>query len=210
MPGTMSLEDLTADLKASLHDTAGVFDSDGDATLKRFLAQALPDFVYKRPVTQLGSVTLVAGTPSYSLAAYPTFAALKTYLWGDDRAMPRPWEATYPGALPRVCAERDAAAAWFLSLTPAPSALHLAALGASFSFWFYGQHVLGLDAVDTTVAAADRGLLLQRAQVEAMRELMVRNSAKPVQLRDGLSGTPRNSTPAALFELLLRHFREAR
>jgi hypothetical protein len=31
-----------------------------------------------------------------------------------------------------------------------------------------------------------------------------------VQMRDGLSGTPRNSTPAALHELLMKLFRETR
>jgi len=31
-----------------------------------------------------------------------------------------------------------------------------------------------------------------------------------VQLRDGLSGTPRNSTPAALYQTLLAEFLEAR
>jgi hypothetical protein len=70
--------------------------------------------------------------------------------------------------------------------------------------------VLGDNAADTTVTAADRGLLLLRAQVEAMRELSVRAAAKPVQLRDGLSGVARNSTPAALHEVLLRVFWEAR
>ena len=48
------------------------------------------------------------------------------------------------------------------------------------------------------------------SQAEAMLELTLRNAAKPVQLRDGLSGTPRNSTPAALHATLLAMFAEAR
>jgi hypothetical protein len=82
--------------------------------------------------------------------------------------------------------------------------------GSVFTFYYFGQHSLGVAAEDTTIAAADRGLLLLRAQAEAMLELSLRNVAKPVQLRDGLSGTPRNSTPRALFDALLTAFAEAR
>lgn len=207
MAGTMALADLVADLKVSLHDSARVFDSPDDADFVRFLAQALPDMQFKRPRTKLGSVALVADTARYSLAGYAEFAAYKTHLWGDG-CKTRPWEPGYPGALPRVTAVNDGG--WCLAFDPAPSAVHVAALGSSFPFWYFGLHVLGDDAADTTVTAADRGLLLLRAQVEAMRELSVRAAAKPVQLRDGLSGVARNSTPAALHEVLLRVFWEAR
>jgi hypothetical protein len=73
-----------------------------------------------------------------------------------------------------------------------------------------GSHGISTVGADTTVALVDRPLLLLRAQAEAMLELTLRNAAKPVQLRDGLSGTPRNSTPAALHATLLAMFAEAR
>ena len=70
------------------------------------------------------------------------------------------------------------------------------------------------DVCDTTGRLLSRqtepdGSLL-RAQVEAWRELMLRNMTKVVQMRDGYSGTPRNATPAAMYELLHKQFMEAR
>ena len=214
MAGTMALDDLAADLKRSLHDSASLFAADDYADLTRFVRQALPDMAVKRPRTRLGQVQLAAGEPRYALAGYSDFYAYKTHLWDrqSNVSFPQPWEPTYPGPAPRVCASRDGAsgAGYFLDFAPAPNALHLAALGASFKFYYFAQHVAGTLAADTTVDAADRGLLLLRAQAEAMREMVLHQANKPVQLRDGLSGTPRNSTPAALHEMLLRLFWEAR
>ncbi len=59
---------------------------------------------------------------------------------------------------------------------------------------------------DTTVPDEHRGLLLLRAQAEAMQELAARNIAKPVQLRDGQGGAPRNGVPAALHAQLMDAF----
>jgi hypothetical protein len=214
MAGSMSLDDLADDFKRSLHDSAGLFAADDYADLKRFLKQALPDMGTKRPRTRLGQVTVVADLARYSLAAYTDFVAYKTHLWDRNPAngFPQPWEPGYPGATPRVCAvnDGDAAVAWWLEFSPAPSAAHLAVMGSTFKFYYFAQHALGTDAANTTVAPADRGLLLLRAQAEAMREMVLHQANKPVQLRDGLSGTPRNSTPAALHEMLLRLFWEAR
>lgn len=214
MAGTMSLEDLKADFQTSLHDSATLFADDDYADLDRLLLQALPDMASKRPRTRLGQVVLVADEPRYSLAAYTDFSAYKTHLWERSGAcFPKPWEPGYPGALPRVSATSDGGdtgVGYWLDFSPAPSSLHLAALGSTFKFYYFAQHVIGTDAADTTVAPADRGLLLLRAQAEAMREVVLHQANKPVQLRDGLSGTPRNSTPAALHEMLLRLFWEAR
>ena len=209
MPGTMSQDDLVADLKRSLHDSAGVFDAADDADFVRFLKQALSDMAWKRPITRVGQITLVAGTSAYALTAYPDFSGYKTHLWDKGGAFPRPWEPGYPGAVPRVTNFRDSTG-WFLNFDPAPSALHIAARGSAFKFYYFGQHSIAADAESTTVALQDRGLLLLRAQVEATMELTLRNLSKPVQLRDGLSGTPRNSTPRALYEAMLTHFMEAR
>lgn len=204
----LSLASLVADLKASLFDAASVFTGEDDADFKRFLAQALPDLQWKRPLTKLGQVTLVAGTASYVLAD-ADFAALKMDLWRDVGKLPRPWEPGYPGALPRITAAQGAAG-WELLFDPAPTALMLTWLSTTCRFYYFAQHAIGTAAADTTIAEADRGLLLLRAQAEAMLALAIRNAGKPVQLRDGLSGTPRNSTPAALHQVLLQLFMEAR
>lgn len=207
MAGTMSQADLIADLKRSLHDSAAVFDAAADADFVRFLNQALPDMGWKRPVTRLGQVTVSEGAASYSLAAYTDFYNYKTYLW--DAQVPRqPWEPGYAGALPRVSCYKDGTGA-YLAFDPAPSAAHIALRGSAFKFYYFAKHVIGAAAVDTTVVPVDRGLLLLRAQAEALLELTLRNMAKPVQLRDGLSGTPRNSTPRALYEALIAAFLEA-
>lgn len=208
MAGTMSEADLVADLKASLFDAKNVFTTAADGDFTRFLQQALPDMQFKRPVTRLGSITLAADEGRYAIAE-ADFAAFKTDLWREPSKVPRPWDPAYPGALPRVCAVREVDA-WFVQFEPAPSALHLQALGSTFKFYYFAAHAIGALAADTTINPQDRGLLLVRAQAEAMLALGMRNAGKPVQLRDGLSGTPRNSTPAALHELLMKLFREVR
>lgn len=212
MANTMSMADLVASLKASLHDAAAVFVGAGatiDAEFERFLLQALPDMQLKRPATRLGTVTIEANFPRVAVGALNTgFSAFKTFLWGDGLTI-RPWEPAYPGPLPRVSAT-FAEQQWWLNFYPAPSAKQISAHGSKFDFWYYAEHAIGTLPADTTINQQDRGLLILRAQVEAMRELAIRNAGKPVQLRDGISGTPRNSTPAALAELLMRTFTEAR
>jgi hypothetical protein len=204
----MSEADLVADLKASLFDSASVFESEADADFKRFLAQALPDMGVKRPITRLGSLDLVKDQPRFQVQE-ADFAQLKMDLWRDATKLPKPWDPYYPGAIPRVCAERDGGI-WWISLDPAPTAAHLLVLGTTFKFYYFALHAIGAAAADTTVAVADRNLLLLRAQAEAMLALAMRNAGKPVQLRDGLSGVARNSTPSALHEVLLQRFWECR
>lgn len=207
MAGTMSLADLVADLKESLHDSAKVFESVDDLAFRRFLSEALPDMQWKRPRTLLGEISLQASVPRYSLVGCPGFVAYKTHLW--DAAKPLPWEQSYPGATPRVEAQRDGGNYW-LCFDPAPTWKLIGTYGPSFRFYYFALHTLAIDAASTTVGEVDRGLLLLRAQANAMRELAMRNAGKAVQMRDGVSGTTRNSTPAALHELLLRLFQEAR
>lgn len=210
---TMALADLVDDLKGSLHDSAAVFRAADDADFKRFLDAALPDFQFKRPLTRRGELLLVPGVDAYAVAV-SDFAALKTHSWGDGGARAglraiKPWEPAWPGAVPRVM-ERWDGQAWHLVLDPYPTAAQIAVWGPVLPYWYFARHTLGTTAPETTVNPLDRGLLLLRAQVEALRELAIRNAAKPVQLRDGMSGTPRNSTPAALADQLLKLFQEAR
>jgi hypothetical protein len=208
MAGTMSQADLVADLKRSLNDSARLFDAPADGDFVRFLQKALPDMGWKRPVTRLGQVTLVAGKSDYPVTDYPDFYAYKHHLW-DEIVRIQPWEPGYPGAVPRVTGNRDAAQN-FLAFSPAPTASQLAARGSVFKFYYLSSHTLGETPEETTVAPGDRGLLLLRAQAEAVMELTLRGLTKAVQLRDGLSGTPRNSTPRALYDALIAAFEEAR
>jgi hypothetical protein len=201
----MSKADLVADLKASLHDAASVFTAAADADFDRLLSVAGKDMGHRRPLLKSGTLTLVADTAAYS--APSDLVTLLAERWSVGR-MPQPWEATWCGPLPRQSVIGPGTARQIL-FTPAPSAAQLAVLGSSFVYDYRAEHIIDAVAGSTTIAADDRGLLLLRAQAEAMREIALRNSAKPVALRDGLSGAPKNGAASYLYEALLNEYREA-
>jgi hypothetical protein len=202
----MGLDDLVADLKMSVHDAASSFKSDAD--WPRLLRTAALAMVCKRPRTLFGSITLTPGVDVYLLdsALQSSVARYKTHAWASGAI--KPWCPGYPGAVPRIKLEGEPGA-WQLVFDPAPTAAQISAWGSNFRFWYFAAHVLDADPTKTTVAAVDRGLLLLRAQAEAMRELAMHGVNKAVQMRDGFSGAARNSTPAALFEVLLREWEAA-
>jgi hypothetical protein len=206
MAGALTEPDVLDDLKRSLHDAAGVFNAAGDTDFRRFLAIALVAMQTKRPRTLLGSVWLTAGEARYPLTLLPDFCGYKTHVWASRPL--NPWDPSYPGGTPRVRAvnEGGSPSSWALAFDPPPSPEHVAAYGREFKFWYFAAHRLALQDAGSTIAPADRPLLLLRAQAEAMRELAMRNSNKPVQVRDGLTGAPRNSTPTAIFQALLEEF----
>lgn len=206
MAGTMSQGDLVDDLKRSLHDAGSAFNAAADADWLRLLGVALVAMQGKRPRTLLGTLSLQAEVDTYAVTA-ADFASYKTHQWGGRP--PKPWAPDYPGPLPRVAAVQSGSA-WQLVFDPAPTWAHIQAHGSTFRFWYFGTHALGAQDSGSTLALADRPLLLLRAQAEAMRELTLRNVNKAVQLRDGFSGTPRNSTPAALYAQLLAEWEAAR
>lgn len=197
MPGTMSRADLRADLQASLHDAASVLDEPGD--LDRCLNAAAEDFGRFCPRTRAATLALTAGLGEYPAPA--DLLGFKSSTWADGRA--QPWEKAHPGRLPRVTNEDG-----ILLFSPPPSAHQIAVLGASFRYFYFAGHAVGDTAETTTVPASLRALLILRAQAEACRELAARAVAMPVTLRDGISGQPRNGTPAYLFEKLMAEFRE--
>lgn len=207
MAGTMSQADLVTDFKASIKDAATVFAAASDADFKRHLATAALDFARKRPRTLVGALTLVADQPEYDPPA--GFERFKSSLWGiAPAAKAQPWEKTYPGRLPDVRdVELDGDKKLYLD--PPPTAGQISTLGSDFRFYYYAAHAIGADAADTTIKASERGLLILRAQAEAMRELAARNVAKPVQMREGMSGQSKNGTPTYLFEQLMREFEAA-
>lgn len=204
MAGTMSRADLKADLKLSLQDAAKVFTAANDADFDRHLDAAALDMGRIRPRTLLGSLTLLA--EQYNYAAPADFLSFKSYLWGIGK--PQPWEKNYTGRLPDVRSAVNGSTRE-LHLLPAPTGHQISVLGSAFKYYYYAAHSIGTNAADTTIQAGDRGLLLLRAQAEAMKEMSMRNIGKPVQLRDGISQGPRNGTPQHLFEVLMKQFEEA-
>ena len=207
MPGTMSQADLVADLKASIQDSANFFSAAADADYKRHLAAAALDFGRKRGRTLVGTLDLVADQPGYALPA--GFVAFKSGLWGiAPRAAPKPWEPGYPGRLPCVRVAEEGGVRK-LHLDPPPTAAQISALGSEYRYYYFAGHEIGADAAGTTILAGERGLLILRGQAEAMKELTFRGIAKPVQLRDGLTSTPRNGMPSHIFEKLMEEFERA-
>lgn len=204
MPGTLSLVDLVTDLKASLQDAADVFTAADDADFKRHLKHAALDFVRVRPRTLLGELTLTADEALYALPA--DLHCFKSPLWGTRSA--RQWEKNYPGPLPRPLVI-EVEGEQRLQLTPAPSAHQISVLGETYQYWYLAAHAIGDAAADTTIRAADRALLLLRAQAEAMKEMTIRNVKKPLAVRDGVVGVVRNGTPAALYQALMQDFERA-
>jgi hypothetical protein len=202
----MSMADLVADLRASVHDAASVLKGVDD--FPRLLRIAALAMVGKRPRTLLGQISLTAGVEAYPLSSElnASLARYKTHAWASVAI--KPWCPGYPGAVPRVRQE-GAPGSWQLVFDPAPTAAQIAAWGSTFKFWYFATHVLSDDAQQTTIGSVDRGLLLLRAQAEAMRELSMNGASKAVQLKDGFSGAARNSTPAALYQVLLSEWESA-
>lgn len=198
----MTRAELAADLKESLQDAASVFMADDGADFLRFIDVAALDFCRVRPRTLLGEVALVADQFNY--AAPDDLLTYKSALWGVNHGL-QPWERSWPGRLPDVRLAENGAVRE-LHFLPAPSAQQIAQLGNAFKYWYFAAHNVGEVEGDTTILSGDRGLLLLRAQAEAMKEMAMRNIGKPVQMRDGVSSGPRNGTPSYLFEALMKHF----
>lgn len=210
MPGTMSQDDLVADLKASLNDAATSFKTAQDGDFKRHITVSALALGEKRPRTLFATLALVADQADY--AAPALFLSFKFHQWGTaPRKAPQPWETGYPGKLPVVRPVETNAdpVTRKLYLDPPPTSAQICALGSEFRYYYYGGHVVDATANKTTVPAGDRGLLLLRAQAEAMRELALRNVMKPVMMREGLASQPRNGTPSFLYQELLKEFKDA-
>lgn len=202
MPGTLSRADLRADLLASLQDAGKPFEA--PAAQDRLLNAAALDLGRVRPRVMWGTVTLTAFEGVYPAPAGMT--DFKSALWGQGHGI-QPWDKGFPGQLPE-----GRFYAGSLVLTPPPTPAQIAALGRAYNFFYYARHEIGDTAEATTVAEADRGLLLLRAVAEACRELALRGVTKPVSLGPsggGAGSSPSNGTPAALYQAFMAEFERA-
>ena len=96
------------------------------------------------------------------------------------------------------------AARRLLRCHPAPSGKQLLVLGNACEIEYHADHVLTEN--ECSLDAEELDLLLLRAQAEAMRELSMKNATTAYQLREGISATPKNGTPAYLYQELLAEF----
>lgn len=201
----MTRESLRDELKASLADAAKQFTAPADEDFDRHLNVAAREMGWVRPRIVAGTLVLVAERDEYFAPA--DLVAWKGDRWGSGRR-PQPWDANYPGRHPRVRL-LESAGVRSLVFDPPPTAMHISLYGSTYTYEYLAAHVIADTAAATTLQPQERGLLLLRAQAEAVRELAIRAAIKTVSLRDGLTGQSRNSTPAALAEMLLRDWREA-
>ncbi len=190
----------------SLQDSISVFNSDEYTDLDRHIDHAVVDYARYRPYKTIESITLVSGTSVY--AAPAGFISLVEQLYGKSEIHTRkPWDDNYPKYLPGVKVVRDDSdKSVDLVLYPTPGAHVISCCGDNFEFICKKRHVLDNRSSLTTIPLEDKDLLLLRCQAEAMKEAAMRNAHKPVTIRDGVSGTPRNSTPAALYTALIKEF----
>lgn len=198
----MSLADLVVTHKAALMDAADVFASAGAEDLEQHLKTAADDFRRVKPNVQYGEITLVADQRAYALPA--DIGDYKYDTWGQRRL--QPWETGYSGRLPRTQLA-VVAGVKKLVLDPAPTQANIDEAGSVLSYYHVVPHTIhATDGAQTTIPLALRGLLILRAQVEAMRQLAMRNSMKPVQMMEGFGNTSRNGTASYLFEALSQEF----
>ena len=200
----MTLNQLSSDLRDSLGDAVNILtDEDKSQPVERLILLAAHDFGRVRQRTLLGDLTLVADQSEYP--APDDLIQPKSVVWGDGRNHNKYWENDYPG-IPPVLSLAEHNGSRVLLMRPPPSTKQIMLVGATCSYYYLAGHVVGETEAETSVQASDRGLLILRAQAEAMLELSIRNSHKPVQIRDGMSQAPKNGTPAALYDQLMKQF----
>lgn len=187
---------MRADLKASLHDAASVLADPDD--FDRCLTVAIEHLSVALPRTLAATINLLAGVSEYEAPA--DYLHFKMALWGKSTTV-QPWDKAHPGRLPDVLHFEGG-----LVLMPAPTAQQIGLLGSHYRYFYFASHTLAEDAAQTTVPVSMRALLLLRAQAECCKELAIRNVTKPVTMRDGGGGQPRNGTPAALHVALMKDF----
>lgn len=205
----VALSVLVSELKESLHDAASVFDAAQDADFQRMLRVAARDLAAtKRPRTLVGELSLVADQDTYTTVPADLLLP-KVGIWGTGTLRSRPWDAPNE-PLPTISLA-ELGGAPVLVLSPAPSSRQLCAFGSVYRYYYLAGHVLSETPSASTIQDRDVGLLILRAQAEAMRELAMRNYFKPVTLRSASPGVSlsRNGEPATLYQAMLREFREA-
>ena len=200
----MKLDALLVDLAASLGDAAPFF-TDGDRDeLPRVLEAAAGALAERRPRRGAATLTLVADQSDY--AAPADLLRLLGHSWGAaELAATSPWEANWPGRLPTAWTT-EGASGRVVRLTPAPTASQLTQLGTSWPYIYAARHALSNTDGETSVPEAERELLLLRAQAEAVREMALAGTRKPVQLHKGIGSQAAATTAAELWPRLLEEW----
>lgn len=201
----MRLSNLRTDLRLALMNSSEAFD---DSTLDRILTTAAEAMAQKRPLIGQDTLTVAAGTELYTAPA----GVLQVLgdSWSDRDIEDCPWN--YPFTLPSITHQHDPddVGAFVWRITPIPTAEHLYVLGPMLTVRFNQPHSVSDTLGETTLRPADRELLLLRAVAECAKYLAVRQTSKAMDVRPGMgANVPRNSTPLAVFDTLMKHWSAA-
>jgi len=193
MAAVVTKSELLLALKNTLaNDVVGIVEEHSDWDL--MLEQAAERMGRVIALRKRADLTLSFGVSEYD--APNDFIGFDFSDWGvTDQRDVDPWNDIYEDKLPTVSAFENGVTTQ-LQLDPPPTSGQIILFGTQYRFTYKAEHTL-TDTV-STIQKKHRGIFLLLAQIQVMLFIARRNSGKPVSMRDGYTGTPRNGTPAAL------------
>lgn len=184
----------------SLLDSKRAF---SDTDLPRHLDAALSALSEVRPQCKITLLNLVADRSIYPCP--DDLLKVNKCLYGlNVKNSQNPWDDWYVGCLPHWHVFKNNNNQRVLFANPAPTTLQLTIIGPECEIIYCAGHVLADD--ECSLNKDEIGLLILRAQAEAMREISMKNTTQSYQLREGISSTPQNGTPAYLYKTLMEEF----
>ena len=197
----MNRPDLLKAYSDSLLDSQRAFKAED---FERHMDTALRDLTQFRPRRMLAELNAMPMQREYECPA-DLIEVLATHYGRAEKAQRQPWDAGYPTQrLPEVTVQYRADGSRYLQVFPAPSYQLLAQIGTVVGYEYSAGHVVTDSYSSLTPVLVHLAIL--RAQAEAMRELAMRNSSMPTQVKDSLTNTPANGTPSYLYQLLMDEF----
>ena len=171
---------------------------------ERHMDTALRELTQFRPHRVLAELNVLPMQREYECPA-DLVQVLATHYGRAEKMQRQPWDAGYPTQrLPEVTVQYRADGSRYLQVFPAPSYQLLAQIGTVVGYEYSAGHVVTDSYSSLTPVLVHLAIL--RAQAEAMRELAMRNSSMPTQVKDSLTNTPANGTPSYLYQLLMDEF----
>ena len=197
----MNRIDLLKAYSDSLLDSQRAFKTED---FERHMGTALRELAQFRPRRVLAELNAMPMQREYECPA-DLIKVLATHYGRAEKAQRQPWDAGYPTQrLPEVTVQYRADGSRYLQVFPAPSYQLLAQIGTVVGYEYSAGHVVTDSYSSLTPVLVHLAIL--RAQAEAMRELAMRNSSMPTQVKDSLTNTPANGTPSYLYTLLMNEF----
>lgn len=199
----MNRPDLLKAYSDSLLDSQRAFKADD---FGRHMDTALRELAQFYPRRMLAELNAMPMQREYECPA-DLIEVLATHYGRAEKAQRQPWDAGYPTQrLPEVTVQYRADGSRYLQVFPAPNYQLMAQIGAVVGYEYSAAHIVTEEVC--TLTEVDVQLAILRAQAEAMRELAMRNSTQPTQIKDSLTNTPANGAPSYLYTLLMNEFYE--